>query len=417
MDFRSDFCGSVFEKYHVLPVQVASLEVNTESIQPEAVFFHNLRDFLLLPGNADLLRTDRDSFIKGFAEFRRTGADISDCREAAEMASQFWMTTACQDIRDEGDEIAPMQEKLIEFALSHSNWFLAKMFQRSGADITNESDSALALKMFDFLRNETIFSQSIDELCALTHLIDFDLLGADDQRFPLRMLMWDDYRHWNKEVGWFAEIRDRETDLPIAKADGWGPPFDGTKLEILAEEAVEQRYKPHSNVPTVQRASGCFSDFDFDGERTVLFCNKDFFDFDSTNVTDIFTVLGNGKMLAIWELRKAYFVRYERDHISFSGRSEFERLIPVAASLCYLHNPERRGGDFDSVVRLFGLRTSSLEQARHRDGDRHGRNRRRFESIFKGTCWEQLPEELIGSIVEFLPNPQRHRLRPSKPQA
>ncbi|GBG91636.1 hypothetical protein CBR_g52670 [Chara braunii] len=190
LDFRTAFCGSVFEKYHILPVQVASLDVHPVAIKPEGMFFCNLRDFLLLPGNVDLLTTDGDSFIKRFADFENAGADITDCCAAAAIASQFWTTTRRrQDIRDEQGEI------------------------RSGSDVTRESDVALALKMFNFLRNKTIFGE-VSELHALTHLIDFDLVGADNRRFPLRMLMWDDYRGWNVEGGWRSGTARRTSWSP-----------------------------------------------------------------------------------------------------------------------------------------------------------------------------------------------------------
>ncbi|GBG73138.1 hypothetical protein CBR_g12855 [Chara braunii] len=425
LDFRNAFRGSILEKYHVVPLQLASLDTTTQRID-----LHRFVTFLLWPGNASLLKSDQDAFIHRFVSAFPGLGDVSCYCAAAEMARELQVgvdesvegiASMREDATGQRDRLPALAVQMIQLALSRpENAMSARMFQRSGRDVTHETDANLVQKMCDFCKLK------YRKLCrhlevdypgwwyhCLTHLIDFDLVGIDGKHFPLRMVVWDPYL-FSFEHGWFAEVRDRETGVLIAKADGDNRRYNGeTLLKVVPKTGVGERYKPHGNVPTAQKTSGIF-----------MHVVEDFLFYSIDNNCSMFSSkMDSQEVASLHDLREASFRRFREpcQHITFSGRSEFERLIPVAASLSYLHfdygSAERVYRDFDSVVCHFGLRKSLLEDVLRGDLEQCQANCKRFQSIFKETCWEQLPEDLVMRILDLVVHPPRHIVsEPFKPQ-
>ncbi|GBG92747.1 hypothetical protein CBR_g56908 [Chara braunii] len=288
LDFRTAFHGSVFEQYHMLPIQVTTLDA-VKSATSDGFWY--LSEFLLQAGNADLLKRDRDAFVPQFDTFVETDLDSDDMlmyHAYIDMAKAF-----LNELPDVFEEVfssvepnkksansymvhAELAVRLAGFVLAHSRDYLAKMFHRSGMDVVQESDLSLASNMFHFCRNmqkepwdDTYFSRAI-----VVHFIDFDLVGSDGKHFPLRMRMLN--MIWEEELGtgWFADVQDHETDILIATASDVSSD-NLTELQIMAADIVKQRYKPHGDITTLQLTSGYFkysSDEDPEEGHANLLC-------------------------------------------------------------------------------------------------------------------------------------------------
>ncbi|GBG84391.1 hypothetical protein CBR_g38364 [Chara braunii] len=444
LDFRTAFRGSVFERYHVLPIQVATLEAFSDV--DDGNFFWELCEFLQYGENADLLKRDDDAFVNKFSKEIRAdlhSPDTSMQRAFVDMTKAFanespelfeeLLEKANAEYFSDFDYDDPicteLEIKLRELALLHSNDYLAKIFHRSGMEVGHESDMDLAIKMFDLCTN----AQPLDALerrmrilVTEVHLIDFDAVGVGGKHFPLRMLMLNLTDDGYEDHGWFAEVRDRETDILVARAyesalmeETLGL-MEQTRLDIVAADVVEQRYEPHGDVPTLQRTSGYFNDRSWkepDG-YDFQWCDDGFCERAGRQRKVFSKLLPEERKLVVEDLvrlRKNSFSRSHDHSISYSSALEFERLIPVAAMLSSLHFREifakrtRPCDHFDSVVRRFELRTSTLDESRKRD---LVQNVNGFRGVFKGTCWEQLPDDLITWILSHVVRPQRHLFRP-----
>ncbi|GBG84387.1 hypothetical protein CBR_g38360 [Chara braunii] len=258
VDFRTDFHGSVFEKYHVVPIQVATLEAFCD-LHLKIPVYSDFSEVLLQPGNADLLRRDPDSFLDKYGEDFELGwstADIIDIVEdfLVKSSEMFEEISKKADVNWE-ESCEDLNIRLIEHALSRCDSETLDIFFH----IAQETDFALAKELFNFVKDtypvqERYRSRKISNKAV--QIIDFDLIGADSKRFRLRMHMHEEVgRNENDNTyGWDAEVRDRETGILIATADG----SDGTRLNVVAENIVKQRYKPHGDVPTLTRKSGYF---------------------------------------------------------------------------------------------------------------------------------------------------------------
>ncbi|GBG93068.1 hypothetical protein CBR_g58651 [Chara braunii] len=442
LDFRTAFHGSVFEKYHVVPVQVATLEAfYYVDVGNTADFFGDLSEFLIDPGSADLLKRDRDAFIEQFGEcinedLRNAGTMSLPCaivdlskdflEESSEFFEEISKKAEAGGCDDWVESFWELEVRLVELALSHSNDYRAKIFHRSGMDVVQESDAALATDMFDFCRNwQQLTTRKVFHKIwrvMMVHFIDFDMVGENGERFPLRMRMLDLIEEEAfDEWGWFAEVRDRETNILIARADG-SSQCQETRLDIVAANTVNQRYKPHGDVCTLTRTSGRFRHFHhYNHEQPDGYdleeWDEDFYESDDRQTQVLSRIPPEEKELILEEigrLRKNSFCRSHDHYISYSSELEFERLIPVAARLSSLHFLEVFSGrpcdHFDAVVRRFELCTSTLEESQQRDRERSRENINRFRHLLKGTCWEQLPEDLIMRILGLVVPTQRHRV-------
>ncbi|GBG68055.1 hypothetical protein CBR_g1176 [Chara braunii] len=296
LDFRTAFHGSVFEKYHVLPLQLATLDAGSVVWTPP---FIKICHFLLLPGNGDLLKRNREAFVNEFVQFCDAEDDtirqlrpligklepiIADCHDAADVASKFMTEFGLFRKGEESEDAVRDRFRKMgtyrgsytdlhvgqylalciqQFALSHSMRVLVRAFRRAGVDVTRECDETLARKLYDVgkagapdfdylpIDNFNIFD-------TIVHLIDFDLVGIDGEHFPLRMILTT---YPSNHDGWSAEVRDRQKGTLIAICAGemsddvldeWYNEDTGarTLVKILDGNVVEERYKPHGDVPT-----------------------------------------------------------------------------------------------------------------------------------------------------------------------
>ncbi|GBG68053.1 hypothetical protein CBR_g1174 [Chara braunii] len=291
LNFRRAFHGSVFEKYHVLPLQLAGLDVSG-AVTKHPVF-EKIGQFLLRAGNVNLLMRDRETFSSEFVNFcnatEEDTALVSDCRDAVDVASDYIIafgkfeegedafrdrlaqTTGyqlgcyrcfgaqtgyqlgCYHCFDTSDVARLVGLCMVKFALSNSMRLLRRLFRRSGMDVTHECDETLARKLFQVCRTSAPHN---DYSASMTHaqLIDFDLVGVDGRHFPLRMILTG--RSFQLDA-WYAEVSDRQTGSLIARAVGENAHRtpddrdDQTRLEIVDANVIEERYKPHGDVPTM----------------------------------------------------------------------------------------------------------------------------------------------------------------------
>ncbi|GBG68058.1 hypothetical protein CBR_g1179 [Chara braunii] len=520
LDFRSAFHGSVFEKYHVLPLQLATLDAGAVVWTPPYI---KISQFLMHPGNVDLLKRDREAFVNEFVKFCDAEDDttrelpligklepiIADCHDAADVASKFMTEFGLfrkgeeseDAVRDRFRKLGTCQDSytdlevgqylglcIKEFALSRSMRVLARAFRRAGVDVTHECDETLARKLYDVGKTgapdfDYLPIGDFNIFDTIVHLIDFDLVGRDGEHFSLRIILTT---YPSNRDDWSAEVRDRQKGTLIAicegemsdnvldecyNADG-GP---RTLVNILDGNVVQERYKPHGDVPTrlttvttsADSSSsrfcklrdgwvldedeavrlyckdcclrGIISTYDIrnelmkslhrlpqasfvneNGDSSISDCSKSEFElFLSALAKSIVPTsnIGPEEMKSLYHLREASFVKENGDSISYCGESEFERLLPVAASLAYLYDgwvSRRVYSSFDSVVQHFRLHTSSLQESQQRDFQEIQKNCKRFHRIFKGTWWDRLPEDLIVRIIEMAVHPRRNIVLPWK---
>ncbi|GBG84482.1 hypothetical protein CBR_g38766 [Chara braunii] len=351
---------------------------------------------------------------------------MSECREAMDIASNF-MASGLENF--DGTYRPPFDfcVKLAEFALARSDHFVSRTMERSGTDVKHESDKALVQEILEFWRSGHMTGLRNEDhrfwiLKMLPHVIDFDLAGADNRHVPLRMLICSPCPCRHSSLGWFAKVLDRETDVLIATADGSSGDIV-TRLQLLALSTVSNRYRPYGDVPIVQRTSGCFASNVVDQEYDLVLSREELLDHDhslgSTTMSSTPSTVKFDNIKNVHRLRRASFVGQHGHSISYSSGSEFERLIPIVASLSYLHSyylNKQRYPDFDCLVMEFGIRTSSLENLQRRDSEQRQNNCQRFHRIFRDTCWETLPDDLVMKILGFLlQRPPLHILRPLQP--
>ncbi|GBG83612.1 hypothetical protein CBR_g37416 [Chara braunii] len=455
LDFRTAFEGSLFEKWHVLPLQMACLD--TSASVGDAVLLH---DFVSEPGRIRLMRENIDAFANGFAKHCKTNQRLDYqvlSNLARKFAAEFLQIDCSDDPRDHNDcecghiingsaeddgssdgaenlhdlvlddlisvDDLPAEGHLhvdvkkafatsfLRYCFSVSSPQLKLCFSRWGKNVNGESDQILARRLFDYCEKEcrdslgkSCFHNMVLEEGSLGFLVDFDLAGSDGRTYPLRMLMLDGY--WTSElsgVGSFAHVRERDTGVVIAKANG-GNADDSTIIRVVAEELVQKRYKPHGNIPTLVMR--------WWGTLPIYFGNIDLF-------TDWDVTPKSRRMLTPEELesvRSLHEMSFNPGYLVYASQSEVERLIPVAASLtrlvfgtaCPMFNSEMvfratHRSSFNYKVIKYGLRLSTL-------GDVKRYRCHHFARLFKGSMWEQLPEELVQRIVGFLP--PRHMCRP-----
>ncbi|GBG72156.1 hypothetical protein CBR_g11089 [Chara braunii] len=274
---------------------------------------------------------------------------------------------------------------------------------RVGKDAKHESDEALAKKIYDYgkyvCKSHPLQDSSVGVHDVKVDLIDFDLVGVDRRHFPLRMYLWER----GGDCGWFAHVYDRETRVRIAEADG-NTGVGTTEIRVLLpEEYLDERYKPHGDIPRLESIS-VFDEEDsidaanwaFNGRRNVSGDDdpKDRFRKTTPELVKSWKDLFCASLLGA--------------RVVYTGQSEFERLIPVAASLRTLYSVPSVVFDFN--VRRYQLQPSSVRDAMLRDSREMGVWCKRFVGIFKGTRWEKLPEDLVMRIVSFLPK-HRHVYR------
>ncbi|GBG63498.1 hypothetical protein CBR_g38566 [Chara braunii] len=100
-------------------------------------------------------------------------------------------------------------------------------------------------------------------------------------------------------------------------------------------------------------------------------------------------------------------IQQVRDHLAMqpflAARLEIAKIIRVGIYLSYL---PQSGSDFDARVRRYRLRLSSLREAKEI-------SYRHFMRVFKGSMWEGLPVELVKRIIDFLPPTPKFMLRPT----
>ncbi|GBG84688.1 hypothetical protein CBR_g39063 [Chara braunii] len=370
-DFGFGFRGSVFEEFHVAPVQLAALDTSVGICDVE-VFL----GFVSRPGAIQEMMESVDDFGQKFQEYCREKFQkyckdfqaICRCNlrsseqyivhptgMAKDFAAQFLQfistggkdnkndTTKKNDSVDEGadaggevggggpvvteavllDDLIRVEGLMTEdkqcaavkrdfAALFFCHWVLHRdallgnylarwhkgtvypspprlgnCFGRWGRDVQCESDQTITRQIYDYCEKELRLAagetyRSCDatlEILSsglLGFLVDFDLVGSDGRKYPLRMLMLD-----GKFLGvvfpshaWSASISEREKGALIARADyradpsqraNYLNPNDDMRIQVVAEELVERHYKPHGDIPTmlerwsnpVLRVKGC----------------------------------------------------------------------------------------------------------------------------------------------------------------
>ncbi|GBG75457.1 hypothetical protein CBR_g20088 [Chara braunii] len=290
---------------------------------------------------------------------------------------------------------------------------LGRWFSRWGKNVKHENDKDLAKRLYRYGRSASKKAIGSDVIDLELHQIDFDLIGSDGQHFPLRMLLWEG--DLLRDVSWCAKVHDRENGVLIADAinkmnrdecpdEDWS--LLGTKVRSRAGNAIAQRYKPHGNIPTLLKEMCCWSssaDYDFDEES--LSDGSLHIEEEDLHDPTMFPKITPEQLTSLEDLKKVSLCN--PNSIVYSNRSEFERLIPVAANLGpVLRESCCTSEGFQGIADEYGLRPSSLKhvmdfQCKH------------FQRLFRGTIWQQLPVDLMLRIVAFLP--QRYiRLTPAQ---
>ncbi|GBG75609.1 hypothetical protein CBR_g20240 [Chara braunii] len=407
LDFRTAFQGSVFEKYHIVPLQVASLDTTYLS--------RMCFDFLVLkmkPYDDGAVHQDHAECLAD--RLKHWGAGELDCHTFVKHALEFFKEytdnlfhdfceqTGMPWVEDPNDvpfqledELQPSDfyEGLHHFLIqNHTSEMLEICFARCGMDLRRESDNDIVRRLYGYgrrMRGATYGDSKLSWcLFMILHQIDFDLVGLDGQHFPLRMLLLE-------EEPWCADVMDRETGALIADAINLaeGGAFrwsHRTEVRSKSMEAVEQRYKPHGDILTLpNRVCRCdelppqevfdvsFSEHGHAPSRTLL------------------SELTPEQLKSVKDLKRASFCR--RNCIVYSTHSEFEHVIPIAANLGPVCRQARKDDEgFDEVVAEYRLQPSLQKdvvdfQCNH------------FRRILKGTIWQNLPQDLVIRIVQLLP--------------
>ncbi|GBG75606.1 hypothetical protein CBR_g20237 [Chara braunii] len=418
LDFRTAFQGSVFEKYHILPLQVASFDTCRLSKWCE-----HFIDLQMKPdddGDVD----DDDAHAEYFANRLKQqglvgGGDSADCHTFVKNALMFfeqytdelYWDFCCQTGEPAEDpeeyhnilesELEPSDfcEELQHFLFEHlTSDLLENCFGCFGTNLKHESDTDIAQRLYDYgrwMRAERNCAE-LRSLFMTLHQIDFDLIGMDGQHFPLRMLLLEEKPNDENGPSWCAEVSDRENGALIAdsinKEEGWKIRWRfRTKVRSTLTGVVE-RYKPHGDIPTML-IDLCWCDELF-GAKFIGDCRQFSHHLDP-ETRRLLSELTPEQLKSVNDLKQASFCQH--NWIIYSTHSEFERLIPIAANMGPICGQARKDFKrFDEVVDKYRLRPSLLRdvvefQCQH------------FRRILKGTIWQNLPQELVIRIAEFLP--------------
>ncbi|GBG83617.1 hypothetical protein CBR_g37421 [Chara braunii] len=447
VDFRTAFQGSVFEKFHVSPVQMARLD--TSCCCSDVNLFY---DFIIPSGSARRMMESVDAFAQKFAEHcnKVPGGSSSDTAVLGNLVRKFAMEFLRGSIRgtrmseseftdyivgrDDGDYVALCEFELFDlirvddspdhygyevvkayfctlflrYCLSNSYPQLEneECFARWGRDVKCERDETLAGKIYDYFEKENRlinyymdfepFNSVVLEEGVKGFLVDFDLVGRDGhQSYPLRMLMFDDER-------WFAHIRERDTGALIAKVRA---KFEDEQLDlreehveevtVVAQQLIDRGYQPHGDVPTTVRLWCDLLDILVDDE------------YDDEDLENSPRVLGSvqSSPRVLGSVQSLLNASYMAGKLRHTSQSEVAWLIPVAASLTKIYQ------DYDfrhhCNAREYGLRLSTIADVKQHQC-------RHFMRLFRGSMWDQLPEELVLRIIDFLPRRRLMRVPPPK---
>ncbi|GBG84398.1 hypothetical protein CBR_g38680 [Chara braunii] len=149
-------------------------------------------------------------------------------------------------------DLNEFRKGFMDFLLFRCTSQLKNYFIRWGMDVLQESDDRnIARRLYDYGR--WAWNHSGDPYCLGSdlHQIDFDLIGSDGQLVPLRMLMWEG--DMMRDISFCAEVKDRETGVLVAEATnklvGGGSSRKRAIVCVKSEQCMEQRYKPHGNIP------------------------------------------------------------------------------------------------------------------------------------------------------------------------
>ncbi|GBG84426.1 hypothetical protein CBR_g38711, partial [Chara braunii] len=304
--------------------------------------------------------------------------------------------------------------RFLRFLVSHHVPQLASgFFNRWGAkDVTAESDETLSIRLHDYCQSDCVnfydrsyFRHIVANRGLLAFLVDFDLVGSDGLNCPLRMLIWEG--HWppdnddhheeeqeeeekdedeeeeeGVERGWFAKIMERGTGIHVGYANGNATYRDKPLTAVEVDNRyIKSTYTPHGDVQTLVEilfAHGKRNYALFDGWSIEKAIERGY----CTSLSDMEAEIDDLKA-ASWN----------PGCLSYSDRCEVEHLLPVAASLSRLCARDRPS--FDACVAKYRLRPTRLAdimQSRYR----------LFCCVFRGTCWAQLPEDVILHIMSFL---------------
>ncbi|GBG81140.1 hypothetical protein CBR_g31816 [Chara braunii] len=268
LDFRFGFEGSVFERLHVSPVQLAELILLCH--EEDADLFH---EFISEPGRISLMKESVDDFGANFKDYCRTkGLAEKDAVLLADMATNFAAEllhgknndddnnddSDSSDWSDEeedtpGTEVEEISMLFLRHWVSNLSPQFGPYLGRWGRNVNRESDQTISRKIYTTCEKK-IRSEHKKPLGAIPgflsgSLVDFDLVDADGRKYPLRMLKFIGMCE-NPNI-WYAHIRERETGALIAKVHNnslWEE-----HVRVVAEELIERQYKPHGDIPTMLR--------------------------------------------------------------------------------------------------------------------------------------------------------------------
>ncbi|GBG63500.1 hypothetical protein CBR_g38568 [Chara braunii] len=296
---------------------------------------------------------------------------------------------------------------------------LGTCFARYGEDRRGESDAFLASVLHAIARSRD-YPMCQQGWC-LVKLIDFDAVGSDGGRLSLRMFV----TYWDP-VSWRATVVDRDDDTTAIAEAGRLHVIGDTLVTLKREDVIDSRYKPHRElvlpgtcvrgVATRGTARNVFvvgssavvegSSYAFSEDGNSIFRTPPSAGLTGRRVLGD-AAAGLSEFVGLWRERDLssspdphLLVGREREE-KIEARSQLVKMIHVAVSLA---NLARSASSFDECVHKYGLRLTSLRDAKQ-FGYKH------FVSLFKGSLWEHLPAELALRIVGFLP-PQRLLLRP-----
>ncbi|GBG75612.1 hypothetical protein CBR_g20242 [Chara braunii] len=169
LDFRTAFQGSVFEKYHIVPLQVASLDTTYQSQRCE-----DFIDLKMTPYDDGAVHQDHAKYLVD--RLKQRGAGESNCHTFVKHALEFFKKYTdnlfldfCEAQRrrmlwlEDPDEVPFELEDVLEpsefceglhhfLIQNHTSELLESCFTRCGMNVRRESDNDIVRRLYGYGR-------------------------------------------------------------------------------------------------------------------------------------------------------------------------------------------------------------------------------------------------------------------------
>ncbi|GBG90474.1 hypothetical protein CBR_g50820 [Chara braunii] len=318
LDFHTAFKGSLFEKCHVSPLQLAVLDTcpftdialaffrflstpwrirymrfdpkgfanlfglwycrfrcgpqavglqeEARPIEPQVTVLAQLPEEEAGTIAQDLVHNFVAEFLGDRAPGHRYHGNPHRCYNSDSVCATFPGSNECkkellQQLVDRDGSPLPGQvycfaNLLLRYSVSLKAFAWKLGFRRYGRNALRENDEALAHRMFERAQGPQRLIHLIRDPVRI-YIVDYDLISLDGQHLPLRIWLWERITPPFESKQWFAGIHERDTGKLLAQTCGYTHYTDVTILSELGKH-MEEKYKPHGDIPTSLRRCWSF---------------------------------------------------------------------------------------------------------------------------------------------------------------